>query len=389
MPVINSVAAFADEVAAWRRDIHEHPELGFEEHRTAALVADKLKSFGVDELVTGFGRTGVVAVIQGRKSGAGKTIGLRADMDALPMDEHTDVPYKSKTPGRMHACGHDGHTAMLLGTAKHLAETRNFSGTAVLIFQPAEELGGGARAMLDEKLVERFGIDEVYGLHNSPQLELGKFNIRSGPAMAAVDKFTIDISGKGSHGAAPHLSIDPVLIMSQLVMALQSIASRNVDPVDAIVVSTCVAQAGSAFNIIPQTAQLVGTVRTLKEATRDLAEQRMKEICAGVAASYGATINVDYWRGTPVLENNPEKAALAAQVAGDIVGAANVNDNAKQIMGGEDFAYMLNARPGAFIHMGIGLGPGVHHPAYNFNDDAIPYGVSYFARLIETATQTQ
>ncbi|WP_342360278.1 M20 aminoacylase family protein [Terrarubrum flagellatum] len=389
MPVINSVAAFADEVAGWRRDIHEHPELMFEEHRTAALVAGKLKEFGVDEVVTGFGRTGVVGVIRGKKPGKGKTIGIRADMDALPIEEATDVPYKSKTPGKMHACGHDGHTAMVLGAAKYLAETRNFAGAAVVIFQPAEEGGGGARAMLEDGLIERFGVDEVYGLHNSTQIEVGKFGIRPGPAMAAVDRFTIDISGKGSHGAAPHLSIDPILIMSQLITALQSIASRNVDPIESIVVSTCVAQAGSAFNIIPQTAKLIGTVRTLSEKTRDLAETRMKEICAGVAASFGAKIEIDYWRGTPVLVNNDEKTALAARVAADVVGEANVDANVRQIMGGEDFAFMMNARPGAFIYLGNGIGVGVHHPAYNFNDEAIPYGVSYFARLIETATEAQ
>lgn len=389
MPVINRVAAFADEVAEWRRDIHQHPELMFEEHRTAALVAGKLREFGCDEVITGFGRTGVVGVIRGRKPGQGKTIGIRADMDALPIEEATDVPYKSKTPGRMHACGHDGHTAIVLGAAKYLAETRNFAGTAVVIFQPAEEGGGGAVAMMEDGLMDRFGVEEVYGLHNSTQIEVGKFGIRSGPAMAAVDKFTIAISGKGSHGAAPHLSIDPVFIMSQVIIALQTIASRNVDPVDSIVVSICVAQAGTAFNIIPQTATLVGTVRTLSESTRDLAEKRMKDICAGIAASFGAAIDVDYWRGTSVLINDAEKTQLVVRIASEIVGDTNVDANVPQIMGGEDFAFMLNARPGAFIYLGNGIGPGVHHPAYNFNDDAIPYGVSYFVRLVETATRTQ
>ncbi|MBN9061703.1 MAG: amidohydrolase [Rhizobiales bacterium 65-9] len=387
MPVINRVAELADEITAWRRHLHENPEILYEVHETAAFVADKLRSFGVDEVVTGLGRTGVVGVIRGGKAGPGKTIALRADMDALPMDELTDLPYKSKRPGAMHACGHDGHTAMLLGAAKYLAETRNFSGTAVMIFQPAEEGGNGAEAMVKDGLMERFGVDEVYGLHNDPTLAIGQFGIRPGALMAAMDKFTIEISGKGSHGAAPHLSIDPVFIASQLIGALQSIASRNVDPLDSVVVSTCVVQAGSAFNIIPQTAKLVGTVRTLNETTRDLAERRMTEICAGLAASFGATIDVDYWRGTPVLVNDEAKTALAVSIASEVAGPDAVNAGVKPIMGGEDFAFMLNARPGAFIFLGNGDTPYCHHPAYDFSDEAIPFGVSYFARLIETATR--
>ncbi|WP_342360277.1 M20 aminoacylase family protein [Terrarubrum flagellatum] len=389
MPVINRVAELADEITVWRRHLHENPEILYEVHETAAFVADKLKSFGVDEVVTGLGRTGVVGVIKGAKPGKGKTIALRADMDALPIEELTDLPYKSKKPGAMHACGHDGHTAMVLGAAKYLAETRNFAGTAVLIFQPAEEGGNGALAMIEDGMMERFGVDEVYGLHNDPTIAIGKFGIRPGAVMAAMDRFTINISGKGSHGAAPHLSVDPVLILSQVITALQSIASRNVDPIESIVVSTCVVEAGSAFNIIPQTAKLVGTVRTLSEKTRDLAETRMKEICAGVATSFGAKIDVDYWRGTPVLVNNDEKAEFAAKIAREVVGEANVNDNVKQIMGGEDFAFMLNSRPGAFIFLGNGDTPYCHHPSYNFSDEAIPFGVSYFVRLVETATQAQ
>ncbi len=385
MPVINRVAELADEITAWRRHIHENPEILYEVHETAAFVADKLRAFGCDEVVTGLGRTGVVGVIKGSKPGKGKTIALRADMDALPIHEETNLPYKSRKPGAMHACGHDGHTAMVLGAAKYLAETRNFAGTAVVIFQPAEEGGNGALAMIEDGMMDRFGVDEVYGLHNDPTIEIGKFSIRPGAVMAAMDRFTISISGKGSHGAAPHLSIDPVLILSQVITALQSIASRNVDPIDSIVVSTCVVEAGSAFNIIPQTAKLVGTVRTLAEATRDLAERRMKEICAGLATSFGATIEVDYWRGTPVLVNDDDKTAFAIRTAREVVGDANVDPSTKQIMGGEDFAFMLNARPGAFIFMGNGIGPYCHHPAYNFGDAAIPYGVSYFVRLVETA----
>jgi len=256
-----------------------------------------------------------------------------------------------------------------------------------MIFQPAEEGGNGAEAMVKDGLMERFGVDEVYGLHNDPTLAIGQFGIRPGALMAAMDKFTIEISGKGSHGAAPHLSIDPVFIASQLIGALQSIASRNVDPLDSVVVSTCVVQAGSAFNIIPQTAKLVGTVRTLNETTRDLAERRMTEICAGLAASFGATIDVDYWRGTPVLVNDEAKTALAVSIASEVAGPDAVNAGVKPIMGGEDFAFMLNARPGAFIFLGNGDTPYCHHPAYDFSDEAIPFGVSYFARLIETATR--
>ncbi|MET0605573.1 MAG: M20 aminoacylase family protein [Beijerinckiaceae bacterium] len=386
MPVINRVAELAEEVAQWRRRLHENPEILYEVHETAAFVADKLRSFGVDEVVTGIGRTGVVGVIKGARPGSGKTIALRADMDALPIHEETDLPYKSKTPGAMHACGHDGHTAMVLGAAKYLAETRNFAGNAVVVFQPAEEGGNGALAMIEDGLMDRFGVDEVYGLHNDPTMEIGKFGIRPGAQQASMDKFTITISGKGSHGATPHLSIDPIFIASQTVSALQSIASRNVDPLDSIVVSVCMMEAGSAFNIIPQTAKLTGTVRTLSESAHDLAEQRMKEICAGLAMSFGASLDVDYWRGTPVLVNDADKTAFAVRVAREVAGESNVNPNATQIMGGEDFAFMLNSRPGAFIFMGNGLGPYCHHPAYNFSDEAIPYGVSYFVRLVETAS---
>jgi amidohydrolase len=385
MPIINRVAEFADEITAWRRHIHENPELGYEEHKTAAFVAEKLKSFGVDEVVTGMGQTGVVAVIRGRKTASGKVVGIRADMDALPIVEATSKPYASKTPGKMHACGHDGHTAMLLGTAKYLAETRNFDGTAIMIFQPAEEGGGGGDAMVKDGLMERFGIQEVYGLHNMPGIPVGAFAIRSGPTMAAADRFEITIEGKGGHAARPHDCIDPLLTASQVVMALQTIASRTADPLDSVVVSVCEFKAGDAFNVIPQTAHLKGTVRTLLAETRDMTERRISEIAAGIAAAAGATATVQYHRGYPVTVNDPGKTEFAAKIAGLIVGDSKVDQTVLPLMGAEDFSYMLEQRPGAYIFMGNGDTAGVHHPAYDFNDAAIPYGVSYMAQVAERA----
>jgi amidohydrolase len=385
MPIINRVAEFAEEITAWRRHIHENPELGYEEHQTAAFVADKLKSFGVDEIVTGMGKTGVVAVIKGRKTSSGKVVGIRADMDALPIMEATDKPYKSKNPGKMHACGHDGHTAMLLGTAKYLAETRNFDGTAIMIFQPAEEGGGGGEAMVKEGLIERFGIQEVYGLHNMPGIPIGSFAIRSGPAMAAADRFDITIEGKGAHAARPHDGIDPIVTASQLVMALQTIASRTADPLDSIVVSVCEFKGGDAYNVIPQTTVLRGTVRTLLKETRAMAERRIKEIAAGIAAASGARITVDYHIGYPVTVNDAAKADFVAKVAGALVGESKVDRSILPLMGAEDFSYMLEQRPGAYIFMGNGDTAGVHHPAYDFDDAAIPYGVSYMAQVAERA----
>lgn len=385
MPIINRVSEFAEEITGWRRRIHENPELGYEEHQTAAFVAERLKSFGVDEIVTGMGKTGVVAVIKGRKTGSGKVVGIRADMDALPILEATDKPYKSKNPGKMHACGHDGHTAMLLGAAKYLAETRNFDGTAIMIFQPAEEGGGGGEAMVQEGLMEKFGIQEVYGLHNMPGIPVGSFAIRSGPQMAAADRFEILVEGKGGHGANPHHCVDPILAGSHLVTALQSIASRTVDPLDSIVISVCEFKAGEAFNVIPQTAYMKGTVRTLLKETRALAEKRIKEIAAGVGAAMGATITVQYHLGYPVTVNDPTKTDFAAKVAGGIVGDGKVDRTVLPLMGAEDFSYMLEKRPGAYIFMGNGDTAGVHHPAYDFDDAAIPYGVSYLAQLAERA----
>ena len=383
MPIINRVAEFSEEIAVWRRHLHENPELGYEEHKTAAFVADKLKSFGVDELVTGMGKTGVVAVIKGRSTSSGKVVGLRADMDALPIHEATSLPYKSNTPGKMHACGHDGHTAMLLGAAKYLAETRNFDGTVVMIFQPAEEGGGGGLAMCEEGLMERFGIQEVYGMHNMPGIPLGDFAIRTGPSMAAADRFDIHIEGKGGHAAMPHNCIDPVVIMSQLVLALQTIASRTVDPLDSVVVSVCDVKAGDAYNVIPQTAHLRGTVRTLLKETRALAEVRINEIAAGIALATGATIKVDYHLGYPVTVNHPDQTEFAAKVAGIISGATRVDRTVAPKMGAEDFSYMLEERPGAYIFIGNGDTAGVHHPAYDFDDRVIPVGVSYWAQIAE------
>ncbi|MBK8771965.1 MAG: amidohydrolase [Rhizobiales bacterium] len=385
MPIINRVADLHDEITAWRHDIHENPELLFEVHRTAALVADKLKAFGCDEVVTGMGRTGVVGVIKGRKPGAGKTIGLRADMDALPITETTNAPYASKTPGLMHACGHDGHTAMLLGAAKYLAETRNFAGTAVVIFQPAEEGGGGADVMLKDGLIARFGIEEVYGLHNMPGIGLGQFAIRPGPLMAASDVFEVTIEGRGGHAARPHACIDPVVTISHIVTALQTIASRNADPLDSVVVSVTAIEAGKASNVIPSTALFRGTVRTLKEETRHFAAQRFKEIVSGLAETFNCTAAIDYRFGYPVTSNHVRETDYAISVAREIVGETNVDTATMPLMGAEDFAYMLNARPGAYIFLGNGDSAGVHNPAYDFNDAVIPFGVSYLARLVEKA----
>ena len=384
MPVVNRIAAFADEIAAWRRDFHEHPELDYDVHRTAAIVAEKLKAFGCDEVATGLGRTGVVGVIRGRLPGS-KVVGMRADMDALPILEATGKPYASKTPGKMHACGHDGHTAMLLGAAKYLAETRNFAGTAVVIFQPAEEGGGGAREMILDGLMERFGVTEVYGMHNMPGLPIGAFSMRSGPIMAAADRFTIEIEGRGGHAAHPNHSIDTVVIASQLVQALQTIVARNVDPLESAVVSTTFIRAGETFNVLPQYGTLKGTVRTLDPAVQDLVEGRISAIVQGVCAMHGAKGTVDYVRGYPVTLNHDAETRFAGQVAGEVVGSENVDTAVPPVMGAEDFSYMLERRPGAMIFMGNGDTAGLHHHEYDFSDEAIPVGVSYWARLVETA----
>jgi amidohydrolase len=386
MPIVNRVADLHGEITAWRRDIHAHPELLYDVHRTAAAVAAQLAAFGCDEVVSGIGRTGVVGVIKGsRPGGTRKAIALRADMDALPIEEANDLPYKSTVPGKMHACGHDGHTAMLLGAAKYLAETRNFTGAAVVIFQPAEEGGAGGLAMLRDGLMERFAIDEVYGMHNLPGLPVGGFSIRSGPIMAATDNLTVEIEGVGGHAARPHCAVDPILVGAQVVSQLQSIVSRNVDPLESAVVSICTFHAGNADNVIPQTALMRGTVRSLKREVRELLRRRVAEVIEGTARLYGAKANFTLRPGYPVLSNHERETAFAAAVASDIAGADCVNTEMAPVMGGEDFSYMLEARPGAFIFVGNGDSAGLHHPRYNFNDDVISYGTSYWVRLVETA----
>lgn len=385
MPIINRAAELAEDAKVWRRDFHQHPELLYEVHRTAARVAELLTSFGVDEVVTGIGRTGVVGVIRGREPSP-RVIGLRADMDALPLQEVSDIPHKSTIPGRMHACGHDGHTAMLLGAARYLAETRNFAGTAVVIFQPAEEGGAGGRAMVDDGLMERFGIEEVYGLHNAPGLPLGAVSTRVGAVMAAADTFEVRLKGLGGHAARPNKCVDPIIAGAQIVTALQTIVARNVDPVESAVLSITRFHAGtSADNIIPQTAIIGGTVRTLDEEVRRLMDKRFKDLVAAMASGMGVEVEIDYEWGYPVVVNHAEQTAFAARVARDVVGPDQVKTDMPPRLGGEDFAYMLQARPGAFVFMGIGDGAGVHHPEYDFNDDVIPHGISYWAKLVETA----
>jgi len=385
MPIVNRVADLQPDIQAWRREIHEHPELLYDVHRTAAFVADRLREFGCDEVATGLGRTGVVGVIKGRKPAGSadiKVIGLRADMDALPITEATDLPYASKTPGLMHACGHDGHTAMLLGAARYLAETRNFAGDAVVIFQPAEEGGAGAAAMIKDGLMDRFAIDQVYGMHNGPGIPVGSFSIRPGPIMAATDSVDIRIEGLGGHAARPHICIDSVLVGAQLITALQSIVSRSIDPMESAVISICEFHAGDARNVIPQTAVLKGTVRTLTKKVRELVEKRIREVVSGVAQITGARIDLTYERGYPVTVNHAAQTDVAIEVAKEIAGEANVHET-PPMMGAEDFSYMLEARPGAFIFCGNGDSAGLHHPAYNFNDDAIVFGTSYWIKLVE------
>jgi hippurate hydrolase len=384
MPVVNRVAGMADEIAQWRREFHTHPELCYEERRTARKVAETLQAAGCDEVVSGIGRTGVVGVIRGRRSDSGRVIGLRADMDALPIEEASDLPYKSQNPGVMHACGHDGHTAMLLGAAKYLAETRNFDGTAVVIFQPAEEGGAGAKAMIDDGLLDRWNIQEVYGMHNTPGLPVGEFAIRPGPLMAAADRIRIEVEGRGGHAAWPHDCADPIVAASAIVLAAQSIVSRNVDPLQSAVVSITMVAAGHTDNVIPQSATMLGTARTFDPAVRDLVERRLQEIVAGTATAYGVTARFDYKRDYPAVVNHADNTAFAARVAAEIAGTDKVDTDAAPRMGAEDFAFMLNERPGAFIFAGNGDTAPLHNPAYNFNDELIPVGVSYWARLVET-----
>jgi hippurate hydrolase len=386
MPIVNRIADLHREIAEWRHDLHAHPELMYDVHRTAASVAEKLKAFGCDEVVAGIGRTGVVGVIKGRKDAPGQVIGLRADMDALPIEEANDLPYKSTVAGKMHACGHDGHTAMLLGAARYLAETRNFAGTAVVIFQPAEEGGAGGKAMVDDGMMDRFGVGQVYGMHNYPGMPVGQFGIRPGPIMASTDTIEIVIEGRGTHAARPNLGIDTVLTGAQIVTNLQSIVSRNIDPVKSGVVSICVFRAGHADNVLPQTVTLRGTARSFDPEVRKLIERRLHEVVEGVAMAQGATAKLNFERGYPVLNNHDAETGFAAKVAREIAGSDKVDDDLPPMMGAEDFSYMLSARPGAFIFIGNGENSaGLHHPRYNFNDDVIPYGTSYWVKLVETA----
>ncbi|WEF23736.1 M20 aminoacylase family protein [Paracoccus sp. S3-43] len=383
MPVKNRFAELLPEITAWRRDFHEHPELLYDVHRTAGRVAQLLRDFGCDEVVEGIGRTGVVGVIKGKTDSQGRVIGLRADMDALPIIEQTGLDYASRTPGKMHACGHDGHTAMLLGAAKYLAETRNFDGTAVVIFQPAEEGGAGGEAMVRDGLVSRWNIQEFYGMHNMPGIPVGTFAIKPGAMMAATDQFDITVTGKGGHAAKPHECIDTTLTAAQIIVAVQSVVSRNVDPLKNAVVSVCVVSTDStAHNVIPQVVTLKGTARSLDPAVREQLEEGIRRIATNIAAAMGAVAEVDYQRGYPVTMNDDQATEWAAEVAREIAG--DVNLSMQPMMGGEDFSYMLNERPGAYIFVGNGDTAMVHHPAYNFNDDAIPAGSSWYAGMVES-----
>jgi len=381
MPIINRIADYAEEMTGWRRHLHAHPELRFECHQTAAFVVEQLRAFGVDEIHEGIAKTGVVAIIDGQ--GTGRTIGLRADMDALPMDEVTGLDYASTVKGAMHACGHDGHTVMLLGAAKYLAETRNFAGRVALIFQPAEEGGGGAEVMVQEGILDRFEIAEVYALHNAPGTPVGAFYTTPGPIMAAVDTFHIHVKGRGGHGAMPHETIDPVVAVVGIASAIQTIVSRNHYTLEELVVSVTQIHTGSADNVIPDTGYINGTVRTFNPAVQAMVQKRLAEIVAGQAASYGVTAELDYEIGYPATINDTDKAAFAAQVAREV--SSNVVDDAKPEMGAEDFAYMLNERPGAYLFVGNGDTAGLHHPGYDFDDTGAPVGASFFARLVERA----
>ena len=382
MPVKNRFSELLPEITAWRRDFHENPEILFDTHRTSARVAELLEGFGCDEVVTGIGRTGVVAVIAGKSDTSGKVIGLRADMDALPIVEATGLDYASKTPGAMHACGHDGHTAMLLGAAKFLAETRNFDGTVVVIFQPAEEGGGGGREMCEDGMMERWGIQEVYGMHNWPGRPLGSFAIRPGAFFASTDNFEITIEGKGGHAAKPHETVDSTVVASHVVLALQTIASRVIDPVHQVVVSvTSFETSSKTFNVIAQRVLLKGTIRTMDKDVRRLAGERLIKIAETTADTFGAVATVNYMKGYPVMVNHEEQTEFAAQVARKVSGQC---DEAPLIMGGEDFAYMLEERPGAYILVGNGDTAAVHHPEYNFSDEAIPAGCSWWVEIAET-----
>jgi hippurate hydrolase len=386
---IDRIRSYHGELTSVRRDIHAHPELSFQEDRTSGLVADKLAGWGI-EVHRGLAKTGIVGVVPGKKKTSGRGIALRADMDCLPMHEKNSFEHKSQNEGRMHACGHDGHTTMLLGAARYLAETRNFDGTAYLIFQPAEEGGGGGEVMVKEGLFERFPANEVYALHNWPGLPPGKMAVRAGPVMAATDEVQITVRGRGGHGAMPHLAVDPVLAAAHIITALQSIASRTVSPIDAVVVSICsmaTSQVG-VFNVIPDHVKLVGTVRSFQPETRDLAERRLREIATKTAEALGASADVTYARGYPATVNSVREAQFAAQVGQRLFGKDNVITEHEPTMGGEDFSFMLQARPGAYVFLGQGGAAGgclLHNPNYDFNDEVIPLGAGYLAALVEEA----
>lgn len=382
MAVKNRIADMHPEITEWRRDFHQYPELQYDLPRTAGKVAELLRSFGCDDVVEGIGKSGVVGVIHGRANTSGRVIGLRADMDALPLTEITGLDYASKTPGQMHACGHDGHTSMLLGAAKYLAETRNFDGTAIMIFQPAEEGGAGAEAMLQDGLADRWEIDEFYGMHNMPGLPVGSFAIRPGAMMAAADTFYITVTGRGGHGAKPHQTIDPMLVAAHIITALQSIVSRNIAPLESGVVSaTMLSSDAGASNIIPQVVKIEGTARSLSREVRDQLEEGIARIASNVAAAFGAEAETVYERGYPVTLNHEEQTDYAADAARAVAGDITMDLDPE--MGAEDFSYMLEARPGAYIWVGNGDSAGLHHPAYNFNDDALPAGSSWYAEIIE------
>ncbi len=383
MPVVNRIADMSVEMTAWRQHLHTIPELGLECHKTAAFVAERLREFGVDAVHEGIAQTGIVAVIEGR--GAGPTIGLRADMDGLPITEDSGVSYSSTHEGRMHACGHDGHTAMLLGAAKYLAETRNFAGRVALIFQPAEEFGGGGEVMVQEGIMERFDIAQVYAIHNAPGRDFGSFSTRNGPIMAAADTFHIRITGKGGHAARPHDTVDPVVAACALVQALQTIVSRNRNPLDQLVISATQIHTGTTDNVIPETCYINGTIRTFSKEVQALVVKRMQEIVDGHALSFGVTAELEIDFGYPPTVNHADQTRFAAEVADEVAGEAGVNPDTDPVMGAEDFSYMLEARPGAYLMLGQGEGAGVHHPKYIFNDEIAPIGASFFARLVERA----
>ncbi|MCR9176509.1 MAG: M20 family metallopeptidase [Alphaproteobacteria bacterium] len=387
MPIINRIAEFHADMTKWRRDMHAHPETAFEEIWTSDYINGRLEEIGVDTIERGIAKTGIVATIKGRGD-SGRAIGLRADFDALDILEDTGAPHASTIPGKMHACGHDGHTSMLLGAAKYLAETRNFDGDVVLIFQPAEENEGGGRVMVEEGLFDRYPVDAVYGMHNRPGLEVGKMCMRAGPAMAGFDIFEITIHGYGGHAARPHTTVDPIVIQAQIVNALQTIASRTTDPLESVVVSITQVHGGDTWNVIPQKVVLRGTVRAFKTEIQDRTETAMLKLCTNVAAAFAATVDVRYERRYPPLINDENHIDLCADVARDLVGESNVDTNSAPVMGSEDFAFMLQEMPGAYVNLGNGVGENggvfVHNPGYDFNDEALPVGASYWARLVET-----